>query len=191
MAVVQLTPDEVEDTYSKWSADVERAEVTQVIEAANWHAIMRYKYIYPYLSYGWTVEGMAALHGVTSANRNLATNLTIVDKVVRGTYRGKDRTGLERIRWTGLQSKGLGRKTLPYARNLMGDLDPVVIDLWMMRSVVWHTSVPRERPTLGQVAQLTEIVQQIGFETGLDNAVVQALLWIIARGSSGLEGEGQ
>lgn len=73
-----------------------------------------------------------------------------------------------------------GLKTNAFARAIAGDVDAVVIDVWMMRAA----NMPTDSPTKGMYRELSEAVSIIAAEFGITPRTAQALIWIIVRGSA-------
>lgn len=73
-----------------------------------------------------------------------------------------------------------GKKTNSFARNIAGDENAVTIDIWMMRSA----GIPKDSPSKKDYSQLSEAIEKIAMETALTPRTVQALVWIVYRGSA-------
>lgn len=74
-----------------------------------------------------------------------------------------------------------GPKTNAFARAIAGDLDAVVIDVWMMQAGGLDRS---KAPTVRQYRDSVEAVKIIAEEIGESPAVAQALIWIMVRGAA-------
>lgn len=72
-------------------------------------------------------------------------------------------------------------KTLEFARAIDGCGDAVVVDTWMMTAAMSD----RDAPTLGQYRQIAGWVRALAVEYGTDARTMQALVWILVRGSAG------
>ena len=73
-----------------------------------------------------------------------------------------------------------GLKTNAFARAIAGDANAVVVDVWMMRAAGFE----HDSPNVGQYRMVTEAVNRIARETGLEPRVAQALIWILQRGEA-------
>jgi hypothetical protein len=73
-----------------------------------------------------------------------------------------------------------GPKTNAFARAIAGDESAVVIDIWMMRAA----KVDSDAPNKTQYREMTEAIANIAGKTGMTNRTVQALIWILVRGSA-------
>ena len=73
-----------------------------------------------------------------------------------------------------------GKKTNSFARNIAGDENAVTIDIWMMRSA----GIPKDSPSKKDYTQLSKAIENIAMETALTPRTVQALVWIVYRGSA-------
>lgn len=72
-----------------------------------------------------------------------------------------------------------GLKTNAFARAIAGDVDAVVIDVWMMRAA----NMQSDSPNKTQYKELSQAVCDVANEFGITPRTTQALIWIIARGS--------
>ena len=73
-----------------------------------------------------------------------------------------------------------GPKTLAFGRAIAGDSDAIVIDVWMMRGA----GVTKDSPTASQYTLISDCVRQLAEEWGLTPRTMQALIWVLARGSA-------
>ena len=73
-----------------------------------------------------------------------------------------------------------GLKTNAFARAIAGDEQAVVIDVWMLRAV----GIEKKTPSQSQYNELAEAVKKTAFEYGMTPRSMQALIWIMIRGSA-------
>jgi hypothetical protein len=73
-----------------------------------------------------------------------------------------------------------GLKTNSFARNIAGDMDAVTIDTWMVKAAGMDN---RKGVNNSQYRILTEIVRDLAVDYRMAPAHLQALIWIIVRGS--------
>lgn len=73
-----------------------------------------------------------------------------------------------------------GLKTNAFARAIAGDSDAVVIDVWMCRAANLGTDSPNKSQYNALAAAVTEVARELG----MTPRTVQALIWIIVRGSA-------
>lgn len=73
-----------------------------------------------------------------------------------------------------------GLKTNAFARAIAGDPNAVVVDVWMMRAAGFD----HDSPNVTQYRMVTDAVNRIARETGLEPRVAQALIWILQRGEA-------
>ena len=71
-----------------------------------------------------------------------------------------------------------GQKTNAFARAISGDLDAVVIDVWMIRAAGLDASKGVNKT---QYKELSEAVVKVAKEFGLTPRTTQALIWIIRK----------
>jgi len=74
-----------------------------------------------------------------------------------------------------------GQKTNAFARNIAGDTDAVTIDVWMIRAAGLDAAKGVNKTEYNMLADCVRIVAK---EFGLAPAVMQALIWIVARGEA-------
>lgn len=72
-----------------------------------------------------------------------------------------------------------GLKTNAFAKAIAGDEDAVVIDVWMLRAV----GIERKTPNQSQYKELADAVRKTAFDFGMTPRAMQALIWIVVRGS--------
>lgn len=73
-----------------------------------------------------------------------------------------------------------GLKTNAFARAIAGDEQAVVIDVWMLRAV----GIEKKTPSQSGYAELSKAVTAVASEHGMTPRAMQALIWIIVRGSA-------
>lgn len=73
-----------------------------------------------------------------------------------------------------------GKKTNSFARNIAGDENAITIDIWMMRSA----GLTKDSPNKTDYTQLSEAVEKIAQETAMTPRTIQALIWVVYRGSA-------
>jgi hypothetical protein len=73
-----------------------------------------------------------------------------------------------------------GLKTNSFAKAIAGDEQAVVIDVWMLRAV----GIEKKTPNQTQYFELVEAVKKTAFDFGMTPRAMQALIWIVVRGSS-------
>lgn len=73
-----------------------------------------------------------------------------------------------------------GQKTNAFAKAIAGDEQAVVIDVWMLRAV----GIEKKSPTQSQYKVLADAVKTVAFQFGMTPRAMQALIWIVVRGSA-------
>lgn len=73
-----------------------------------------------------------------------------------------------------------GQKTNAFARAIAGNEDAVVIDVWMLRAL----GIEKKSPTQSQYVEMARAVRKTAAEYGMTPRAMQALIWIIVRGSA-------
>jgi len=72
-----------------------------------------------------------------------------------------------------------GPKTNAFARAIAGDENAVVIDVWMLRAV----GIEKKSPNQTQYKEMANAVTKVANEFGMTPRAMQALIWIVVRGS--------
>lgn len=73
-----------------------------------------------------------------------------------------------------------GPKTNAFARAIAGDQNAVVVDVWMMRAA----GCDNDNPNKTQYAEIAQAVKQTAHKFGMTPRSMQALIWILIRGSA-------
>jgi hypothetical protein len=73
-----------------------------------------------------------------------------------------------------------GQKTNSFARAIAGDEQAVVIDVWMLRAL----GIEKKTPTQSQYKEMARAVTKVAIKHGMTPRAMQALIWIIVRGSA-------
>jgi hypothetical protein len=72
-----------------------------------------------------------------------------------------------------------GQKTNAFAKAIAGDENTVVIDVWMLRAV----GIEKKSPSQSLYNELAKSVTETATKFGMTPRSMQALIWIIVRGS--------
>jgi thermostable 8-oxoguanine DNA glycosylase len=73
-----------------------------------------------------------------------------------------------------------GLKTNAFAKAIAGDEQAVVIDVWMLRAV----GIEKKSPNQTLYFELADAVKKVAADNGMTPRAMQALIWIVVRGSS-------
>jgi hypothetical protein len=73
-----------------------------------------------------------------------------------------------------------GLKTNSFAKAIAGDEQAVVIDVWMLRAV----GIEKKTPNQSTYNELASAVKKVAFDFGMTPRAMQALIWIMVRGSA-------
>jgi thermostable 8-oxoguanine DNA glycosylase len=73
-----------------------------------------------------------------------------------------------------------GPKTNAFAKAIAGDENAVVIDVWMLRAL----GIEKKSPTQSQYKEMAKAVTLVAMKYGMTPRAMQALIWIIVRGSA-------
>ena len=166
---------------------VKSAKASQIEQATQWYAdaeLLAHDLIRIYQSRGIsvTLENTASVISSFSPrqrwNRNMVQALEFAH--------GGEPKGLSNNLRMARQSEEFGfdalkgLKTNAFARAIAGDEDAVTIDVWMCYAAGLDTNAPNKT----QYRELSEAVRVIASEMKMTPRVMQALIWIIYRGSA-------
>lgn len=73
-----------------------------------------------------------------------------------------------------------GPKTNAFARAIAGDENAVVVDVWMMRAL----GLEKKSPNKEEYKTIARAIKTVATEFGMTPRAMQALIWIIVRGSA-------
>jgi thermostable 8-oxoguanine DNA glycosylase len=73
-----------------------------------------------------------------------------------------------------------GQKTNAFARAIAGDENAVVIDVWMLRAI----GIEKKSPSQSQYNEMAKAVTTVANKHRMTPRAMQALIWIIVRGSA-------
>lgn len=73
-----------------------------------------------------------------------------------------------------------GQKTNAFARAIAGNENAVVIDVWMLRAL----GIEKKTPTQTQYREMAKAVTTVATKYGMTPRAMQALIWIVVRGSA-------
>ena len=73
-----------------------------------------------------------------------------------------------------------GPKTNAFARAIAGDENAVVVDVWMMRAL----GLEKKSPNKEEYKTIARAIKTVAAEFGMTPRAMQALIWIIVRGSA-------
>lgn len=73
-----------------------------------------------------------------------------------------------------------GQKTNAFAKAIAGNENAVVIDVWMLRAL----GIEKKSPTQSQYKEMAKAVTLVAMKHGMTPRAMQALIWIIVRGSA-------
>ena len=167
------------DTYSKLAA---KATYGQIEQASKWyidaekvaHEVAR--------NLGTSLENGASVVSAFSPRERWTTN---VAKAIAFSL-GEKPVGLSNNLRMAENAKTIGyealkgMKTNAFAKAIAGDENAVVIDVWMLRAV----GIEKKSPTQSQYNELAQAVTKTAAKFGMTPRAMQALIWIIVRGSA-------
>jgi hypothetical protein len=170
------------DYYAAYSGLVKNATFGQVEQASKWYVDAEKVAHEVARNLDVTLEKGASVISAFSPRERWTTN---VAKAVAFSL-GQDVVGLSNNLKMANNSILLGyealkgMKTNAFAKAIAGDEEAVVIDVWMLRAV----GIEKRTPNQSQYNELVEAVKKTAFDFGMTPRAMQALIWIVVRGSA-------
>jgi hypothetical protein len=169
------------DYYAIYSGLVKNATFGQVEQASKWYLDAERVAEKVAENLGATLEVGATVVSAFSPRERWTAN---VSKAIAFSL-GQDVVGLSNNLKMANAALTLGfsalkgAKTNAFARAIAGNEQAVVIDVWMLRAV----GIEKKTPTLNQYKEMVEAVKKTAFDFGMTPRAMQALIWIVVRGS--------
>ena len=170
------------DYYAAYSGLVKNATFGQVEQASKWYVDAERIAEKVAENLGTTLEVGATVVSAFSPRERWSVN---VARAIAFSL-GQDVTCLKNnlVMANNALSLGFsalkGAKTNAFAKAIAGDEQAVVIDVWMLRAV----GIEKKTPTLNQYRELVDAVKKTAFDFGMTPRAMQALIWIVVRGSA-------
>jgi len=136
--------------------------------------------------YGIHTDKFIKFLGVTSPRNTVKHNLFLADKTLKYSILNKPidfsygiankqiKVNVDKV----LNNKPFGGvKVNAFVKALLGDLNQVVIDSWMLKAFNIHAQAPRPN----DLKHIKTIIKKIALETNLKPSEVQACLWCYAK----------
>jgi hypothetical protein len=174
-----------EDTYRQI---VKSAKASQIEQATQWYAdaeAVAHEIVDIYKSRNMDVslEQAASIVSAFSPRQRWSTNVRQALRFAHGddTMRclPNNLKMAQRALEIGFDALN-GKKTNSFARNIAGDENAITIDIWMMRSA----GLTKDSPNKTDYTQLSNAIEKIAMETAMTPRTIQALVWIVYRGSA-------
>ncbi len=183
------TRNEIDMNYENtYRQIVKSAKASQVEQATQWYAdaeAVAHEIVDIYKTRGMDVslEQAASIVSAFSPRQRWSTNVRQALRFAHGddTMRclPNNLKMAQRALEIGFDALN-GKKTNSFARNIAGDENAITIDIWMMRSA----GLTKDSPNKTDYSQLSEAIEKIAMETAMTPRTIQALVWIVYRGSA-------
>lgn len=133
-------------------------------------------------STGWNLEVACSVVSAFSPRVTWAHNKVKAQQYAQGiTPKGLRSHVVAADRCVRMGFDGLnGLKTNAFARAISGDMDAVVVDVWMCRAAGLGKDAPNKR----EYREIAEAVRMVAADYGYQPAVMQAFIWILIRGKA-------
>ena len=183
------TRNEIDMNYENtYRQIVKSAKASQVEQATQWYAdaeAVAHEIVDIYKTRGMDVslEQAASIVSAFSPRQRWSTNVRQALRFAHGddTMRclPNNLKMAQRALEIGFDALN-GKKTNSFARNIAGDENAITIDIWMMRSA----GLTKDSPNKTDYTQLSEAIEKIAQETAMTPRTIQALIWVVYRGSA-------
>ena len=183
------TRNEIDMNYENtYRQIVKSAKASQVEQATQWYAdaeAVAHEIVDIYKTRGMDVslEQAASIVSAFSPRQRWSTNVRQALRFAHGddTMRclPNNLKMAQRALEIGFDALN-GKKTNSFARNIAGDENAITIDIWMMRSA----GLTKDSPNKTDYSQLSEAIEKISQETAMTPRTIQALIWVVYRGSA-------
>ena len=183
------TRNEIDMNYENtYRQIVKSAKASQVEQATQWYAdaeAVAHEIVDIYKTRGMDVslEQAASIVSAFSPRQRWSTNVRQALRFAHGddTMRclPNNLKMAQRALEIGFDALN-GKKTNSFARNIAGDENAITIDIWMMRSA----GLTKDSPNKTDYSQLSEAIEKIAQETAMTPRTIQALIWVVYRGSA-------
>lgn len=153
----------------------------QLVAGARWYPDAREWCRSNAEAYALPIESVAAVVAAASPRVQWPVNLKHAEAVLRGEGKPVGMMTTNYARATAALESGLvgdGPKVNAFRANLLGDMQPVTLDAWMLKMLGW----PRPTFKPNQYVQLERQFQWVADVFGMAPAQLQATMWIIGRG---------
>jgi hypothetical protein len=170
------------DYYAIYSGLIKNATFGQVEQASKWYVDAEKVAHEVARNLGTSLENGASVVSAFSPRERWTTN---VAKAIAFSL-GEKPVGLSNNLRMAENAKLIGydalkgMKTNAFAKAIAGDEEAVVIDVWMLRAV----GIEKKTPGQSQYNLLVDAVKKTAFDSGMTPRAMQALIWIVVRGSA-------
>jgi hypothetical protein len=172
-----------ENYVEAYSKVANKATFGQVEQAAKWYLDAENVAREVATNLGVTLEVGASVVSAFSPRerwaRNVANAITFsLGEQVRGVL-GNNIRMAEKALTEGFDALK-GQKTNAFAKAIAGNENAVVIDVWMLRVL----GIEKKSPTQSQYKVMADAVTAVAVKHGMTPRAMQALIWIVVRGSA-------
>jgi hypothetical protein len=179
MNAAEIDHDSISAAYESL---INEASMDQVMQAATWYNEAQAYAIQLATRHNVFLDQAAGVIAAFSPRTRWAQNVLNAELFLNGEpvpTMGQNIKAAERVMSQGIG--GLkGRKTNSFARNIAGNMSVVTIDVWMIRAAGYD----RLDANKGMYDLMENVIQELAFIYSVQPAQLQALIWIVVRGSN-------
>jgi hypothetical protein len=178
------TPSEArQDVLSAYTQLAMRATMSDIADAAVWYDDARDVALEVARNLGSSLEIGASIVAAFSPRQTWGRNVINAIAFSNGEHvpgLANNMTMAQNALLFGFDALN-GQKTNAFARNIAGDTNAVTIDVWMIRAAGFDAAKGVNK---SEYNLLADCVRDVAAAFGLSPAVMQALIWIVARGDA-------
>ena len=172
-----------EDILSAYLSLAMKATMSDVASAATWYNDAQEVALEVARNLGTHLEIGASIVAAFSPRQTWGRNVINAIEFSHGNFvpgLANNRAMAETAKYIGFDALN-GQKTNAFARNIAGDTQAVTIDVWMIRAAGMDASKGVNK---SEYNMLADCVRTVAKEFGIAPSVMQALIWIVARGEA-------
>jgi hypothetical protein len=172
------TADEIRSNYLDI---VQSATFAQIMQAATWYSEAQEYARVLADKYAITLDTAAGVIAAFSPRTRWVENVKNADLFLNGDpvpTLGNNVRMANKVMIEGIPALN-GRKTNSFAWNIAGNMDIVTIDVWMIRAAGYE----RNDANITMYNEMEDAIMELAYSFGVEAAQMQALIWIVVRGS--------
>jgi hypothetical protein len=178
------TPSEArQDVLSAYTQLAMRASMSDIADAAIWYDDAQAVALEVARNAGTSLEVGASIVAAFSPRQTWGRNVSNAIEFSNGKHvpgLANNMTMAQNAMLFGFDALK-GQKTNAFARNIAGDTNAVTIDVWMIRAAGFDAAKGVNK---SEYNLLADCVRDVAAAFGIAPSVMQALIWIVARGDA-------
>lgn len=168
---------------ARYAAIVDQATIADIAAGATWYTEAQTIARELSITSGYSLESTASVIAAFSPRCPWVRNVFLATEFLNGNKvatLGSSIRNAEKSLTMGFDALN-GAKTNAFARNIAGDLNAVTIDTWMLKAAGMDSNKGVNK---SNYEMLSGIVRELAGQYGIAPAQLQAIIWIVVRGSA-------